>query len=77
METKYDPTKNYKWDMDAKFTLDGQEFGMLFNMLLKKRRELLKELDMINLLQSKLQEAVDAGVATEITADDIPKKPTK
>lgn len=77
--TKYDPTKNYKWDLDAKFTLDGQEFGFIFNMLLKKRKELMKELDMLNILQSKLQEAVDSGIATEITSEDMkrPMKPTE
>lgn len=78
-QTKYDPTKNYKWDMDTKFELDGQEFGFIFNMLLKKRKEIMKELDMINIMQSKLQAAVDAGIATEITAEDMkrPQKPTE
>lgn len=68
---KFDPTKNYKWDIDTEFKLDGQEFGFVYNLLLKEKRELLRKLDAINMLEMKLREAVEEGRATEM---EPPKK---
>lgn len=67
----FDPTKNYKWDLDTKFELDGQEFGFIYNLLLKEKRELLRKLDAINMLEMRLREAVEDGRATEL---EPPKK---
>jgi hypothetical protein len=30
---KFDPNKKYTWDMNAKFVLDGGDFGMILNAL--------------------------------------------
>jgi hypothetical protein len=29
----YDPSKNYTWQPDAKFVIEGREFGLILNIL--------------------------------------------
>lgn len=64
----YDPTKPYTWQPEAEFTLQGAEFGLLFNTIVKKEMELLRDLELINIMKSKLKLAVEAGVAVEKTS---------
>lgn len=67
METKpiYDPSKAYSWTPEDTFTLQGGEFGLLFNTLVRKEGELLRDLEIINILKLKLKESVEAGEASE------------
>ena len=67
----YDPTKTYRWDASTEFTLSGQEFGFIYNSLLTKKRELLRDLDILNVMEAKLRAAVEAGDAKEL---ETPKK---
>lgn len=63
--TQYDPTKSYIWQPEDEFNFTGGEFGFLFNSLLKEESEILRKLEMINLMKLKLKEAVERGVAIE------------
>lgn len=65
----YDPTKTYKWEPNAEFTLNGQEYGFIYNSLLSKKRELLRDLDILNVLESKLRTAVENGSAHELVPE--------
>lgn len=67
--TKYDPSKPYTWKPEDVFPLQGGEFGLLFNTLVRKEGELLRDLEMINILKNKLKESVEAGIATEKLPD--------
>lgn len=62
----YDPTKSYKWEKDAEFSFTGLEYGFIFNSLMSKRKELLAQLDVLNILEAKLKKAVESGTAYEI-----------
>lgn len=64
-KVEYDPSKPYRWDAEESFPLNGREFGFFFNTLITKKMELLKELEMINILEAKLRQAVEEGKATE------------
>lgn len=61
----YDPAKSYTWTPEDTFVFKGGEFGFLFNSLIKEEAELLRKLELINVMKSKLKEAVEAGVAKE------------
>lgn len=69
----YDPGKPYTWKPEDTFTLQGGEFGLVFNTLVKKEGELLRDLEIINILKNKLKESVEAGIATEKSAAPQPK----
>lgn len=67
----YDATKNYKWNPEDTFVLSGQEYAFMFNTLMLKKTELLAQLEVLNVLESKLQKAVDEGVAVEISQEEL------
>jgi hypothetical protein len=71
-DVKYDPAKTYRWETDTVFSLSGQEFGFIFNSLLTKRKELLRELDILNVLEAKLKDAVESGAAKEVVPEAAP-----
>ncbi len=73
----YDPTKTYRWDVDTQFPLSGQEFGFMYNSLLAKKKELLRDLDILNVLESKLKAAVEAGQAREVDPAQLQKEVEK
>ena len=62
---KYDPSKAYRWNPEDTFTLTGQEFGFTYQVLNAKKMELLQQLEIIGILENKLKEAVESGVAVE------------
>lgn len=63
--SKYDPSKAYRWNPEDTFTLTGQEFGFTYQVLNAKKMELLQQLEIIGILENKLKEAVESGVAVE------------
>jgi hypothetical protein len=66
-ETKitYDPSKPYKWEPTDEFKLSGTEFAFTYNVLMVEKQKLLRQLELINLFESKLRNAVETGVAKE------------
>mgnify|MGYP000685720307 CR=1 FL=1 len=70
--TEFDPSKQYRWNPDTEFKLDGGEFATLLNSL---RAFLSTENSQIVLLADKaakalenqLKEAVEDGRAVEVT----------
>lgn len=65
----YDPTKTYKWEEFTPFILSGKEYGFIYNTLLGKKTELLKQLEILNVLEAKLRASVEAGEATELVQE--------
>lgn len=63
---EYNPQKSYGWEVETPFVLTGAEFGMIYNTLLKKKSELLMQLDVLNVLEGKLRLAVETGAAKEV-----------
>lgn len=64
----FSPEKRYRWTPEDQFTLTGVEFAMILNQVLERKQKLLQELEVTNLLEQKLKEAVESGVATEMEA---------
>jgi hypothetical protein len=67
---KFDPNKKYTWSMDAKFVLDGGDFGMLLNAM----RAVINTKEAQTILLAKqagdvLEEALAAGVETGIVVE--------
>jgi hypothetical protein len=68
----FDPSKkDYTWDHDSQFTLTGIEFGATLNFLKKRKLELLKELEIINIFEKKLAESFESGIVREIPKDVV------
>lgn len=63
---KYDATKAYRWDSDYGFMLSGTEFGFIYNSLGKEKADLIKKLQMLDILEQKLRLAVEEGDAKEV-----------
>jgi hypothetical protein len=66
----YDAKKNYRWTPEDQFSFSGTEYGFMFNTLMSKKRELMAQLEMLTLMESKLKQAVEAGIAVE----DVPQE---
>lgn len=65
----FSPEKKYEWKPEDTFSLTGQEFAYLYNTLAAEENELVMKLERLNLLKKKLVEAVESGVAKEVTED--------
>ena len=68
---KFDPNKKYTWGTDAKFVLDGGDFGMLLNTLraivnTKEAQTILLAKQAGDVLEDTLAAAVEAGVVVEL-----------
>ena len=68
---KFDPNKKYTWSPDAKFVLDGGDFGMLLNTLraivnTKEAQTILLAKQAGDVLEDTLAAAVETGVVIEI-----------
>jgi hypothetical protein len=68
---KFDPNKKYTWDMNAKFVLDGGDFGMLLNAMravinTKEAQTILLAKQAGDVLEETLAAAVEAGVVVEL-----------
>ena len=68
---KFDPNKKYTWGPDAKFVLDGGDFGMLLNTLraivnTKEAQTILLAKQAGDVLEDTLAAAVETGVVIEI-----------
>jgi hypothetical protein len=68
---KFDPTKKYTWGTDAKFVLDGGDFGMLLNAMravinTKEAQTILLAKQAEDVLEETLAAAVEAGVVVEV-----------
>lgn len=68
---KFDPNKKYTWDMNAKFVLDGGDFGMLLNAMravinTKEAQTILLAKQAGDALEDVLAAAVEAGVVVEL-----------
>ena len=68
---KFDPSKKYTWSQDTKFTLSGNDFGMLLNTLravtgTKEAQTILLAHDAGDVLEKTLADAVEAGIVVEV-----------
>lgn len=81
---EYSHSKSYEWNDENLFTLRGSEFALMYNMMVSRKIELITELKSIEILEEKLKEAVESGVAKEkvkkvlkhtITEDDLSTNP--
>jgi hypothetical protein len=68
---KFDPNKKYTWNMDAKFVLDGGDFGMLLNAMravinTKEAQTILLAKQAGDVLEETLAAAVETGVVVEL-----------
>jgi uncharacterized glyoxalase superfamily protein PhnB len=68
---KFDPNKKYTWDMNAKFVLDGGDFGMILNALravinTKEAQTILLAKKAGDALEETLAAAVETGVVVEL-----------
>jgi hypothetical protein len=69
-QLEYNPAKPYKWEPEDTFTFNGIEFGMLFNVILAKKAEVMGQMGLIEIMEAKITEAVKAGVAKEVVQED-------
>jgi hypothetical protein len=68
---KFDPNKKYTWGTDAKFVLDGGDFGMLLNTLraivnTKEAQTILLAKQAGDVLEDTLAAAVETGIVVEV-----------
>jgi hypothetical protein len=68
---KFDPNKKYTWDMNAKFVLDGGNFGMLLNAMravinTKEAQTILLAKQAGDVLEDALAAGVEAGIVVEV-----------
>jgi hypothetical protein len=68
---KFDPNKKYTWNVDAKFVLDGGDFGMLLNAMravinTKEAQTILLAKQAGDVLEERLAAAVETGVVVEV-----------
>jgi hypothetical protein len=68
---KFDPNKKYTWNMDAKFVLDGGDFGMLLNAMravinTKEAQTILLAKQAGDALEDVLAAGVEAGLVVEL-----------
>lgn len=68
---KFDPNKKYTWNTDAKFVLDGADFGMILNAMratinTKEAQTILLAKQAGDALENVLVAAVEAGVVVEV-----------
>jgi hypothetical protein len=68
---KFDPNKKYTWDMNAKFVLDGGNFGMLLNAMravinTKEAQTILLAKQAGDVLEETLAAGVEAGIVVEV-----------
>lgn len=71
----YNPTKNYKWDQNTEFVMNGPEFGAILNGLrtllnTPETKRVLMALEASRTIDVVLARAVEAGQAVE---DERPK----
>jgi hypothetical protein len=68
---KFDPNKKYTWNMDAKFVLDGRDFGMLLNAMravinTKEAQTILLAKQAGDVLEETLAAGVESGLVVEL-----------
>lgn len=68
---KFDPNKKYTWSMDAKFVLDGGDFGMLLNAMravinTKEAQTILLAKQAGDVLEETLAAGVESGLVVEL-----------
>ena len=68
---KFDPNKKYTWNMDAKFVLNGRDFGMLLNAMravinTKEAQTILLAKEAGDVLEEALAAGVETGLVVEI-----------
>ena len=68
---KFDPNKKYTWNMDAKFVLDGGDFGMLLNAMravinTKEAQTILLAKQAGDVLEETLAAGVETGIVVEL-----------
>jgi hypothetical protein len=68
---KFDPNKKYTWNMDAKFVLDGGDFGMLLNAMravinTKEAQTILLAKQAGDVLEETLAAGVESGLVVEV-----------
>jgi hypothetical protein len=68
---KFDPNKKYTWNMDAKFVLDGGDFGMLLNAMravinTKEAQTILLAKQAGDVLEETLSAGVESGLVVEV-----------
>ena len=78
----YDPKKQYKWELDDEFKLNGNEFGLLLNTfraILKKpeAQEVLLANQANNVIEEVLKRSVEDGVSQEVIVETTEQQPDK
>jgi hypothetical protein len=68
---KFDPNKKYTWNMDAKFVLDGGDFGMLLNAMravinIQEAQTILLAKQAGDVLEETLAAGVESGLVVEV-----------
>jgi hypothetical protein len=68
---KFDPNKKYTWNMDAKFVLEGGDFGMLLNAMravinTKEAQTILLAKQAGDVLEETLAAGVESGLVVEV-----------
>jgi hypothetical protein len=70
----YDPNKKYTWTPEDKFELSGRDFGLILNTLRAilakpESQEVLLAHQASNTLEAVLAQAVETGVAKEVSEE--------
>ena len=73
--TKYSPGKEYKWELDDQFILNGNQFGLILNALRgflakPESQEIMLMMRAETELTDLLQKNVESGVVKEIVQND-------
>lgn len=68
---EYDPNKNYRWESNTKFEMNGEEFGLVLNTfrsILQKpeAQEILLINRAHNIIENVLKQSVEAGNIKEV-----------
>jgi hypothetical protein len=68
--SKFDPNKNYSWQVDSQFTLTGAEFGVILNALrailgTQEAQALFLAQEAHNKFEEAFARSVEAGIAVE------------
>lgn len=75
---KYDPMKQYKWEPDTKFTMKGNEFGLILNTFRTilnspEARQILLIKEANEVAETVLAKNVEDGIVSELPQTTTPE----
>ncbi len=70
----FDTKKSYQWQPEDQFILNGQEFSVLYTVLknevyLPGGTSIKQKIDAFTILEEVMREAVESGVAKEVSKE--------